>query len=107
MYRLQRRSAPLILCLFAAFAMVLQFPAATIAATNVTTEISHKPVDSFVPGQRLRVLAEVEDEAGVNLVRCYFKTPEEADFVFVPMSLDENGQYAGILPAPDTTTEFI
>ena len=55
------------------------FPTAAQAATSM----KHETPDYFVPDQRIRMEAQVEDPQGVNLVRCYFKAAGEADLVFV------------------------
>ncbi len=77
-----------------------------VAATPAT-QISHEPVSYFVPGSRIRVEAAVTDKAGVKLVRCYFKTKEQANFVFVGLSDIGHGLYQGILPAPSKNTQAI
>lgn len=69
--------------------------------------ISHTPVKYFIPGARIQVKALVSDEAGVMLVRCYFKAKEETDYVFVEMPLIVGNEYIGILPAPAAATSAI
>jgi hypothetical protein len=69
--------------------------------------ISHTPVNYFIPGARIRVKALVSDEAGVMLVRCYFKAKGETDYVFVEMPEIVGNEYIGILPAPSVATSAI
>ncbi|MEZ4565842.1 MAG: hypothetical protein R2860_02355 [Desulfobacterales bacterium] len=69
--------------------------------------MKHETPDYFVPDQRIRMEAQVEDPQGVNLVRCYFKAAGEADLVFVPMNMIGKNEYAGILPAPSQSTTQI
>lgn len=92
-----------------AVALVLITMSALTAFSQEKTEttIMHKPADYFVGGHRIQVDAKVSDEAGVSLVRCYFRTEEEAKFVFVAMSEVGEGHYRGILPAPSEHTERI
>lgn len=71
------------------------------------TRISHTPVDYFIPGARIQVKALVSDEAGVWIVRCYFKAKGETDYVFVEMPLMVGNEYIGVLPAPSEATSAI
>ena len=96
-------SAVLSLCLMALLLAPLFFPTAAQAATSM----KHETPDYFVPDQRIRMEAQVEDPQGVNLVRCYFKAAGEADLVFVPMNMIGKNEYAGILPAPSQSTTQI
>jgi hypothetical protein len=77
------------------------------AQTAPETNISHTPVDYFMPGFRIQVKALISDEAGVLMARCYFKAKGEADYVFVDMPLVMGNEFAGILPAPSESTEEI
>ena len=70
------------------------------APIPVTTEVKHKPIKYFIPGHRISLDAKVTDESGVKLVRCYFKSGEQAEYVFVPMTITGGQQYRAILPAP-------
>lgn len=74
---------------------------------KATTKVKHKPLKYFVPGHRISVTADVTDEKGVDLVRCYFKTESQADYVFVGMSPLQGKTYQGILPAPGAETRRI
>ncbi len=77
------------------------------AQKEVTTEVKHKSIKHFVSGNRIALDAKVSDEAGIKLVRCYFKADEQAEYVFVPM-VEINGQkYQAILPAPADYAEQI
>jgi hypothetical protein len=67
---------------------------------TATTTIKHKPIKYFVEGKRIRLDSTVKDDAGVQLVRCYFKGKEEADYLFVPMNQGDKDEYSAILPAP-------
>ncbi|MFZ2630456.1 MAG: hypothetical protein WAX48_02630, partial [Desulfosalsimonadaceae bacterium] len=80
------------------------FAATAIAAT---TQMKHTPPDYFVADQRIQLEANVTDDQGVKLVRCYFKAAGEADLVFVPMNTTGKNQYSGILPAPSAATTQI
>ena len=70
------------------------------APIPVTTEVKHKPIKYFIPGHRIALEAKVTDESGVKLVRCYFKADEQAEHVFVPMTMTDGQEYRAILPAP-------
>ncbi len=104
----QRGKSGIVLSLLAVFLWILPVCGAFGAgAQKVETEIDTDPITTFVPGKRIRIKAEVEDPAGVKLVRCYFKAVGQADYVFVPMALSEGDQYQGILPAPAENTAAI
>lgn len=66
----------------------------------VTTEIEHSPVGEVVAGKRIPLEVEVEDEAGVKVVRIYFKASEAADYSFVALQAIDDETYSGVLPAP-------
>ena len=76
-------------------------------AIAATTQMKHTPPDYFVADQRIQLEANVTDDQGVKLVRCYFKAAGEADLVFVPMNTAGKNQYSGILPAPSAATTQI
>jgi hypothetical protein len=78
-----------------------------IAQVRPATRIVHTPVRFFIAGFRIKVNAQVSDEAGINIVRCYFRAKGEADYVFVDMPLAAGNEYAGVLPAPSSTTQAI
>lgn len=78
--------------------------AETAGATPASTSITVKGPTSVVPGKRVTLSAEVTDPAGIELVRCYFRSAGEADYVFVPMSALVGATYAATLPAPAATT---
>lgn len=77
------------------------------AQTPPRTNISHSPVDTFIPGFRMQVKALVSDETGVMLVRCYFRAAGEAEYMFVDMPLVIGNEYSGTLPAPLESTEAL
>ena len=77
------------------------------ASIPVTTEVKHKPIKYFVSGHRIALDAKVTDESGVKLVRCYFKADEQAEYVFVPMTMGDGQEYRAILPAPADYAEKI
>ena len=79
---------------------------ASISSESATT-MKHTKPDFFVADQRIRLQAEVENPAGIKLVRCYFKAAGEADLVFVHMTMTGKNEYAGILPAPAPGTSQI
>jgi hypothetical protein len=97
-----------ILCLIVAGLMFIPANSALVfAQEKIVTKIKHKPLKYFVADHRIRVEAAVSDEADINLVRCYFRAPEQADFVFVTMTESEKGNYQGILPVPGPHTDNI
>ena len=75
-------------------------------AIKATTKIKHKPIKYFVSEKRIKIEAKVTDKEGVNLVRCYFRAAEQADYVFVAMNA-ASSLYQGILPAPSKDTEML
>ncbi len=82
-------------------------PAFLAAAADAATTMKHTSPDYFVSDQRIQLEAQVEDPAGVKLVRCYFKAAGEANLVFVPMNSTGKNEYAGVLPAPSASTDRI
>jgi hypothetical protein len=71
---------------------------------KTTTKVKHKPIKYFVEGKRIRLDAEVQDKAGIELVRCYFKGKADADYVFVTMNQGEiQNHVAGIQRADEST----
>ena len=64
-------------------------------------------ISYFVPEKRIAITAEITDPAGIKLARCYFRAAGEADYVFVPMSKQEETKYTAILPAPAATTQAL
>lgn len=81
-------------------------PAAEPEAVTVgaDTRVEFSPPAHFVPGRRIRVEAEVADDAGIRLVRCYFRAAGAGPFVFVAMEHDRRNRFEGVLPAPAEET---
>jgi hypothetical protein len=79
---------------------------ASSGVVQSATKIKHDPIKYFVSGKRIRISADVTDPEGINLVRCYFKGKEQADFVFVSMTAEGN-TYTAILPAAAKTATSI
>ena len=86
------------------FMVVLNCPITVLAedtnAQALNIEITHDPVEEATAGQRIALEASVEDEAGVEVVRAYFKAVEAAEFNFVPLEAAGDKTYKGVLPAP-------
>jgi hypothetical protein len=86
------------------FMVLLNCPVITLAADTelheINIEIIHTPVEEAKAGQRIALEAEVNDEAGVEIVRAYFKAIEAAEFNFVVLTSTGDGTYTGTLPAP-------
>ena len=79
--------------------LVLQVPGAAFAASD--TKVTHEALKFFVPEKRIRLDAAVVDPKGVTLVRAYFKSKTQADYVFVPMEAQQTAKdrYVATLPA--------
>lgn len=77
------------------------------AEVTATTKVKHKAVEYFVPGKRIVLNADITDKEGIELVRCYFRSQGEADFVFVAMSDAGSGTYNATLPAPSESTQSL
>lgn len=77
------------------------------AQAPASTKVIHTPIPHFVPEHRITIEARVTDESGIELVRCYFKTDKQAEYVFVPMTETRGGYYRAILPAPADYAEQI
>ena len=70
---------------------------ATFAAAQ--TRFDHHAPGYVVPEKRVQISANVTDPKGVKLARVYFKTPAQADYVFVPMSSAGGARYVATVPA--------
>jgi hypothetical protein len=79
--------------------LVLQVPGVAFAASD--TKVTHEALKFFVPEKRIRLDAAVVDPKGVTLVRAYFKSKTQADYVFVPMEAHQSAKdsYVANLPA--------
>ena len=87
----------------------MAFPCSVIsaAAAKATTQVKHKSPGYYLPGFRIILDAEIKDEAGVQVARCYFKTKKEKNFVFTDMAPKGNPTYQATLPAPWVNSESI
>jgi hypothetical protein len=92
-----------ILSFFMAFPCSIVF-AATVKAT---TQIKHESPAYYIPGFRIILDADIKDEAGLLVARCYFKTKKDKNFVFVDMLPKGNPGYQATLPAPWVNSESI
>ena len=69
------------------------------AGNTPETTISHIPELSFQPEQRVSLTAQLYDPTGISDARCYFRYEDNAPYLFVAMTLSQEG-YACHLPAP-------
>jgi hypothetical protein len=63
------------------------------------TRFDHKAPAYVVPEKRVQLAANVTDAKGVKLARVYFKTPAQADYVFVPMTAAGGNRFVATVPA--------
>ncbi len=70
-------------------------------SSQTGTKVTHDALKFFVPEKRIRLDAAVVDPKGVTMVRAYFKSKTQADFVFVPMEAQQTAKdsYVANLPA--------
>lgn len=74
-----------------------------IAADNAPlsdTKIVHQPADAAPAGIPLTVTTTVEDSAGVEVVRVYFKSTVGTIYYYVPLVQGKDNAYSGTIPAP-------
>lgn len=83
------------------FVALFYCPQTALSAQTVTTmEIIHTPVKTITAGRRTVLEVKVQDKAGVDLVRIYFKVREGAEYNFVVLLSMGDDSYSTILPAP-------
>jgi hypothetical protein len=110
MKRLRYNITAQMLSLIAITLLVLPIGSGVVLAEEkikATTKVKHKPAKFFVPEKRIKLDATVKDKAGIDIVRCYFRALEQADFVFIAMEATKKDVYEGVLPAPSKNTEAI
>lgn len=109
MNSLRKSYAAKTLALFALALFVLPIHSGIAAAAEpiATTAIKHKPIQYFVPDNRIKINAEVTDKEVIKLVRCYFRAAGEAGYVFVTMQAGKEGVFESILPSPSKTTQTL
>ncbi len=95
------------LVLFTGAFCINPIPVFSWGKNSATTDVTHESIDYFVPGNRIQLDATVTDDKGTELVRCYFRAKEEADFVFVKMENVKKNHYRAILPAPAKYTDTL
>lgn len=74
-----------------------------IAAENSElsdTKIVHHPMETSLAGLAVPLTTTVEDSAGVEVVRVYFKSTVGTIFYYIPMVHTKGNGYSGVLPAP-------
>jgi len=76
--------------------LFLTIPLSVVSAVAASAimKVKHKAPKHYIPGFRINLDAEIADETGVLLSRCYFKTKKEKDFIFVDMESMADGQQA-------------
>lgn len=81
--------------------------AASTLLADVNANIELDPIiEEIVAGKRIMINANVEDEAGVDVVRTYFKSSDVANYSFVPMSCEKT-ECTSVLPAVSAGTKGI
>lgn len=80
--------------------LVVPLPGASTAAEDAGTKITHTPLDTYLPGYRIQVTADIEDRSGIKEARCYFKAKDGTDFLFVAMERADKKTFQGVIPAP-------
>lgn len=82
----------------------LSIVASTLLA-GIEANIELDPIiEEMVSGKRILVNATIEDNAGLDVVRTYFKSADGANYSFVPMNCESNACSA-TLPAPSAATK--
>lgn len=66
------------------------------------TRILHQPLESTPSGVRVPVTVTVEDSAGVDVVRAYFKSTVGTIYYYIALTKTKDNTYSGKLPAPAT-----
>jgi len=107
MKRLRSNILSQILSFAAVFLLVIPLNAGSAPAQESKTKIKHIPLSYFVSENRIKIAADVTDEAGVKIVRCYFRAAGQADYVFVRMESVKEDRYEGILPKPRMDTQML
>ncbi|OQX03532.1 MAG: hypothetical protein BWK80_55450, partial [Desulfobacteraceae bacterium IS3] len=107
MKRLRSNILSQILSFAAVFLLVIPLNAGSAPAQESKTKIKHIPLSYFVSENRIKIAADVTDEAGVKIVRCYFRAAGQADYVFVRMESVKEDRYEGILPKPRKDTQML
>ena len=64
------------------------------------TKILHHPIESALSGIVIPLSANIEDSAGVEVVRAYFKSTVGTIFYYVPLMNTKDNNYSGLIPAP-------
>jgi|GEM_PF-4126352 len=70
------------------------------AVADSPSRVEHFPPASYVPGFRIELDADVRDESGVEVARCYFRSGKGKNFAFVDMAHISENTYRAQLPAP-------
>jgi hypothetical protein len=111
MAKLSRNRGSGILCVILSilFIWFFCFNEVVFAQTTAppTAKIFHTALNYFIPGFRIKIRTGVADSAGIMLARCYFRSKEGSQFVFVDMLPTTSNEYEGILPAPLPATQTI
>jgi hypothetical protein len=102
-WHIGRKVLVVILSLFLAFPCSMLFA----ADAKTHTKVKHKSPEYYIPGFRIILDAQIEDQPDVLLARCYFKAKKAEKFVFVNMTGKGNPGYQAILPAPWVNSESI
>lgn len=74
-----------------------------IAADNAPlsdTKILHQPLGSAPAGVPVAITATVEDSAGAEVVRVYFKSTVGTIYYYIPLTKTKGNTYSGKIPAP-------
>jgi hypothetical protein len=107
MKRLRSNILSRLLSFAAVFLFVIPLNSGSAPAQEPKTKIKHTPLSFFVSENRIKISADVTDEAGVKVVRCYFRAAGQADYVFVRMESVKEDRYEGILPKPRKDTQTL
>ena len=96
-----------LLAIVLSLSLAVPFSVISAVAASATTKIKHKSPKEYIPGFRINLDAEIKDDVGVLLARCYFKTKQDKNFAFVDMLPIADRDYRATLPAPWVNSEAI
>ena len=96
-----------LLAIVLSLSLAVPFSVISAVAASATTKIKHKSPKEYIPGFRINLDAEIKDDVGVLLARCYFKTKQDKNFAFVDMLPSADRDYRATLPAPWVNSEAI
>jgi hypothetical protein len=87
--------------------LALALPMGPVSALAAAKIHHSPPAQDYIPGFRISLDVEIQNNQDLLAARCYFKTKQDDNFAFTDLFDQGDGKYQAVLPAPWVNSEAV